>query len=202
MNTKLQELTKKIYTEGVEKANSEAELIIDKANKEANTIIENARKQAVEILDNARKESEQLNNKVLSELKMSGNQAISLLKQEVTNLLSSSALSTEIKKSTGDVDFIKNLIKEIVTKWDPASKGLDLNIILPEKLQKDLTDYFKSQASGILNAGIELKFEDRMPDGFKIGPKDNSFVLSFTEDDFKSFFQSFLKPKTKEILFS
>jgi V/A-type H+/Na+-transporting ATPase subunit E len=53
----------------------------------------------------------------------------------------------------------------------------------------------------ILESGVELKFQSRMDGGFKIGPKDNSFVLSFSDRDFNQFFQSFLRPRAKEILF-
>jgi len=59
----------------------------------------------------------------------------------------------------------------------------------------------KNKANDILNKVIELKFDTRMDNGFKIGPKDKSFILSFTEKDFTQFLQSFLKVKTKEILF-
>ncbi|MCK4796493.1 MAG: V-type ATP synthase subunit E [Spirochaetes bacterium] len=201
MESKLQELTKKIYKEGVEKANNEAKTILENANNESEKIINNAKKEADSIISNAKKESEQLNNKIISEMRLASNQAVSLLKQEVTGLLSYSALSTKIEKSMQDVDFIKEIIKEIVSKWNAASKSLDLDLVLPKKSKEKLTEYFKQEAKDILNKGIDLKFEERMDGGFKIGPKDNSFILSFTEKDFKQFFQSFLKPKTKVILF-
>lgn len=202
MEAKLQELTKKIYQEGIEKAKSEGENLINNANEEASKIIEKAKNEADTIIKNARKEADQINNKIKSELKLAGEQALSTLKQKITDILSSSALSSEIKGSTKDKDFMGNIIKEIVTKWDPGSKSLDLNVILPEKSKDDLVNFFKKNAADILSKGLELKFESRFEGGFKITPKDNSFVLSFTDKDFEQFFQSFLRPKTKEILFS
>ena len=202
MESKLQELTKKIYKEGIEKANNEAESILQNAKDEANKIISDAKKEADLIVSKAKKESEQLNKNIISEIRMTSNQSISLLKQEITEMLSSSALSPKIQKATEDIGFIKEIIKEIVSKWNPALKNLDLNIILPQKSKNKLEEYYKKEASDILNKGIELKFEERMDRGFKIGPKDNSFILSYTEKDFENFFQSFLKPKTKAILFS
>ncbi len=46
MQTKLQELTEKIYQEGVNKANEEAEKIINSAKKEADGIVSGAKKEA------------------------------------------------------------------------------------------------------------------------------------------------------------
>ena len=201
MESKLQQLTKKLYKEGVEKANKEAVTILEKADEDSKNIISEANKKADIIIENAKKENEQLKNKVLSEIRMSSNQAISLLKQEIINILSSSALKGKIEKSTEDLTFIKEIIKEIVSKWNPDSKGLSLELILPEKSKNKLIDYFKKEAKNILSKGVELKFEERIKNGFKIGPKGDSFVLSFTDEDFDQFFQSFLKPKTKTILF-
>lgn len=201
MESKLQELTKKIYQEGVEKANNDAKNILDEADAKAKKIIETSEKEAETIVNKAKNDSEQMKKKVITELRLTGEQAVSLLMQKITELLSSSALSGSIKNITSDPGFIKDLIKEIISKWDSSSKNIDLNVILPESSKNKLVDFFTKEAKDILDKGVELKFEDRMDEGFKIGPKDNSFVLSFTEKDFENFFQSFLKPKTKELLF-
>lgn len=201
METKLQELTTKIYKEGIEKAEQDANKILDDANNQSSKIIENAKKDAKNIIDNAKKESEQLKNKTLSELKMASNQALITLKQSVVDLLSANTLSDAVKSAGKDPDFIKDIIKELISKWNKEDKNLDLELILPEKMKKELIDFFKNQAKDILNKGVELKFDQRMDNGFKIGPKDNSFVLSFTDKDLEQFFQSFLKIKTKDILF-
>ena len=202
MDEKIKELTNKIYQEGVEKAKSDGKGIIDSAKGEAEKIIAGARNEAENIIANARKESEQLKIKTISELRMSSNQAKESLKQEIVNILSNASISESVKKSLNDVEFVKILIKDIVTKWDNSGKNMDLTLSLPEKTKSEFETFLKSKGNEILSKGVEIKFEGRMDNGFKIGPKDNSFILSFTDKDFLQFFQSFLKPKTKEILFS
>ncbi|HPO49412.1 MAG TPA: V-type ATP synthase subunit E [Spirochaetota bacterium] len=201
MDDKLKELTNKIYREGVEKAKSDGQEIVDKAKNEASAILAAARKEAESIVNGAQKEAEQLRTKTVSELKMASGQSIETLKQEIVNLLSNSIVKDGVKKSVEDVEFVKSLIKEITTNWDNGGKSLDLSLMVPEKFKKDFDDFVKGKTSDILSKGVEIKFEERMDGGFKIGPKDSSFVLSFTDKDFMQFFQSFLKPKTKEILF-
>lgn len=200
MESKLQELTEKLYREGVEKADNEAKAIIEKAKNEADKIIEKANIEAESIKKNAQKDAEQLSSRTKSEIKMAGEQAVSILKQEITDLLSKNSLSAAIKEASGSKDLIITVIKEMISKWD-TSKSLDIDLILPEKLKAELEKAFKSESVNLLSKGSEIKFENRMTGGFKIAPKDGSFVLSFTDEDFINFFQSFLRPKAKEILF-
>ena len=60
MENKIQELTDKIYSEGVEKGNEEAQRLISSARKEAAKIVEDARKEAESILAVARKSAKEL----------------------------------------------------------------------------------------------------------------------------------------------
>lgn len=54
MENKIQELTDKIYHEGVEKGNEEALRIVSEAQAKAEKLIEDARKQAEEIVASAK----------------------------------------------------------------------------------------------------------------------------------------------------
>ena len=199
--SKINELMNKIYTEGVEKANGEASDILAKAKAEAEAIVKAAKDEAAAITDKANSDAAALQTKITQELKAAGNQAMVTLKQEIANIITAKALADGVKAAAGDAEFIKTLITEIISKWSSDAKSLDLNVILSEKSKAALTDFAKNKASGIMSKGVEVTFDARMENGFKIGPQDKSFVLSFTDKDFLSFFQSFLKPKTKEILF-
>ena len=199
--SKIDELMNKIYAEGVEKANNEAADILAKAKAEAEAIVKAAKDEAAAVTAKANSDAAALQAKITQELKTAGNQAMVTLKQEIANIITAKALADGVKAATGDAEFIKTLITEIISKWDSSAKSLDLNVILSEKNKAALADFFKNKAAGIMAKGVEVTFDTRMENGFKIGPQDKSFVLSFTDKDFLSFFQSFLKPKTKEILF-
>ena len=60
MENKIQELTDKIYREGVEKGNAEAQRLVSEAQKEAQQMIEAARKEAEAILAEARKSADEM----------------------------------------------------------------------------------------------------------------------------------------------
>ena len=70
MENKIQELTDKIYREGVEKGNEEAQRLIDEAQKKAQKLIADAQKEAEGIIANARKSADELTENTKSELKL------------------------------------------------------------------------------------------------------------------------------------
>ena len=58
MKNKLQELTKKLYDEGLEKGRAEADRLVGEAKNEAAKIVAEARAQAEEIVKKARDKAE------------------------------------------------------------------------------------------------------------------------------------------------
>ena len=70
MNNKLQELTEKIYLEGVEKGKTEAEQLISNAEQEAKAIITKAQSEAEKIKADALKHASELDKNTKSELKL------------------------------------------------------------------------------------------------------------------------------------
>lgn len=202
MENKLQELTQKLYTTGIEKAQKEAELIIADAHKKADEIILNARNEAGSIINKAKNESIELKTKIESELKLSSKQVIATVKNQVTNLVVQDMLKKEIETGLGDNDFIKNLIELMVKKWQPDdAESTDLQIIMPQKEKENFNKYIKEKISHLLKKGLEVNFEDNFKSGFKIAPKDNSYIINFTNEDFDNFFRTYLKAKTANLLY-
>ncbi len=201
MESKLQELTSKIYNEGIEKARTEAKAILHNAHLEADQLVTNARAEAAKILDSANRESEELKRNVHNELQLSTRQALSAIKQQIIHLIGARMLSEPVKESVNDKEFIKNIIETLINNWSQKAGHTDLALVLPQSDEQKLGKYFTEKAHLMLKDGLTVKFDDRMTTGFRIGPKDNSYVLSFTDDDFEQFFRHYLKPRTIKLLF-
>ncbi|MBN1116996.1 MAG: hypothetical protein JXA77_07325 [Bacteroidales bacterium] len=199
MTSKLQELTQKIYQEGLEKGNSEAQEIIDKAKKEAQTVLETAKKEAEIIISEARKNAEETKINTKAEIKLSSKQALNALKQQITDIINSEVVGQTISK-TFDANFTKNIVDTTLKNWAGAQTA-DIAILLPEKDEKELYDYFKKSIKDLLDKGLEIKFDAALNAGFQVTPKDGSYKLSFTDEDFANFFKHYLRPKLVEILF-
>lgn len=85
---KIDELTNKIYHEGVEKGKAEAQRIIEDAQAEAQRIIAEAQNKAQELAAEAEKKAAELDKNTKSELKLYTDQAVNALKSEITTLIS------------------------------------------------------------------------------------------------------------------
>jgi len=199
---KIQELTQKIYQDGVEKAKQEEKTILENARKEADTLLSQAREEAARIVEEAEKSSEAAKSRLNAEITLAAEQGLSLLRQRVSDLLVSSSLKGAVAEAMNDKEFIESLIRSVVEKWDTGQTSIDLSLILPEADQKRFEQFFASKAKDLLDRGLEVKFSGRMRSGFEIGPSDGSYKLTFDESDFVEFFKSFLKQRTKELLFS
>jgi V/A-type H+-transporting ATPase subunit E len=200
MQTKLQELTEKIYNEGVQKAHEEAEAILNDARQKAANIENEASKNAESIVSEARQKAEVLKKHVESELKMSVSQAVLALKQELTGLITLKAIQPPVKEVFGDKVYLQNLVELVVKGWT-QKESFDLQVVLPEQNRTQMENYFKNQLATEMNKGLEIVFSDGLKSGFKIGPSNGSYVISFTDQDFMNFFKAYLRPKTTELLF-
>jgi V/A-type H+/Na+-transporting ATPase subunit E len=202
MENKLQELTQKLYTVGVEKAKNEAEIIIADAQKKADEIIKNAKVEAETIIDHAKKESVELKKKTESELKLSSKQVIATVKSQITNLVVQDLLSKDLEKNLADNDFMKTIIELIVKKWQPDdAHSTDLQIILPQEKKDNFNKYIKVKINHLLAKGLTVNFEDNFKSGFKIAPKDNSYIINFAQEDFDNFFKTYLRAQTANLLY-
>ncbi len=200
MDSKIQQLTETIYNEGVEKAREEADAILKEAHKDAEQIKKDAQKEADRIVEEASEKSEELKKQVDSEIKMTANQAVSAMKQEITTLVTMKVLQPSVKELFSDTEYLKTLISEIVKGW-VEKEDFDLKVILPESNREQLESYFRNNLATELNKGLEVTFTKNMKSGFKIGPSDGSYIISFTDDDFTNFLKSYLRPKTSQVLF-
>ena len=201
MQNKLQELTEKIYQEGVEKGNAEAQQIIEKAKSDAAEIIAKSKKEAESILEEARKKAADIKSNAESELRLTGKQAVIALKQKITDTINGDIIKSSIKNSF-DKDFTQKIIEITLSNWAKSGQSMDLTLLLPENDEKNFTDFFKKEAKQYLDKGITLKYDSSLKSGFQIGPKDGSYKVSFTDEDFINFFKHYLRPKLAEMLFS
>ncbi len=202
MQKKLQELTEKIYREGVDKAGQEAEKIVSDAKKQAEDMLTKAKKEAEATIEKAEKDAEELKKNSLNELQLAGRQAISDLKQQVVSLVQAKTVEPEAKTAFKEVEFTMEIIQLLVDKWNPNSgDNVELNVLLPEAKKKEFEAYFESKAKKFLAKGVEVDFNNKIKGGFKIGPKDGGYLVSFSDEDFDNFFKTYLRPRLISMLF-
>lgn len=200
MENKLDVLTKKLYEEGVDKANQEAERIIAQAKEKAAKLIAEAEEQAKEIKAGAETEVENMKKKAESEMTLSARQAITALKQSVTSLISGEVAGNIAKTGFKDEAFVQEMIVTILKKWDIASGNLNLELILSEEEKEKFQQFVAAKYKELLDKGLEVKVGDNA-DTFVIQPKDGGYQVAFSEKLFETFFNQYMRSFTKSLLY-
>ncbi len=200
MQDKLQQLTDKLYNEGLAKGKAEGEAILARANEEAGRIIDAAREEAAAITAKAKREAEDLSSKVRSDLKMSSEQAVQATRNDIENLLVGKITDEAVGKALSNPDYIKDIISQVAARFD-ASSQCDLSLILPESMKEELEPFVKGELAKTLKNGVSAAFSKKNTGGFSIGPKDGQWFISLTDETFKSLISNYLRPTTKKLLF-
>ncbi len=202
MDNKLQEITEKIYLEGVSKGNEEAQKIVSGARKEAEKIISSAEEDAAEIISRAEKRAEEIKKNTASELKLSFRQAVSLLKQEIEKTITMKLVDEPVSDVFSDKRFIAGLIEKIAEKWSPSggeSDGLDIH--LSEESAGEIEKYLEGKLQKILKENISLHPVKSMEKGFEIHPSEGEYKISVTESGLAGYLKELLRPKLVDLLF-
>ena len=200
MQNKLQELTDRLYNEGLSKGKQEGEEILAKAKAQAEEIVAKAQAEAAQILAAAQKQAEEVKTKTASDVKMAASQSIAATRKDIETLIVGKMTDEAVKKALSTPDFIKEIIKAVAEKFT-TDGPVELALILPESLKKDLEPFVTKELTTILNAGVEASFSKKVSGGFKIGPKEGSYFISFTEETFNQLISEYLRPTTKKLLF-
>lgn len=200
MQNKLQELTDKLYNEGLAKGKQEGEELLAKAKVQAEEIVAKANAEAAAIVAAANKEAEDLKTKVQGDLKMAASQSIAATRKDIETLIVAKMTEAEVKKALTSAEFVKEVILA-VAKGFGTEEPVDLEVVLPETLKKDLEPFVTGELAKVLKGGVEASFSKKVAGGFTIGPKDGGYFISFTDETFNALISEYLRPATKKILF-
>ncbi|MBR5299709.1 MAG: hypothetical protein IKU36_05620 [Bacteroidales bacterium] len=200
MQNKLQELTDKLYNEGLSKGKQEGEELLAKAKAQVDDMLARAQAEAAKIIEAAQKQAEEIKTKTASDIKMASSQSIAATKKDIESLIVGKMTGEAVKKALSSSDFIKDLIKAVAEKFT-TDGPVDLNLVLPESLKNDLEPFATKELAKILGAGVEASFSKKIAGGFQIGPKNGGYFVSFTEETFNQLISEYLRPATKKLLF-
>lgn len=195
MNT-LQELTEKIYAEGVEKGKNEAAQIVSEAEAKAAAIIAAAEKEAAEKLQKAEQKAAELDKNTRAELKLYADQSVNAIKTEITNLLTDKLAQDSVKVATADKAFMQKLIAELAQE---LAKGGE--VVIAAKDAEALKAYVAANLKGLLEKGVKIAEVKGQKAEFAIAPANGGYKLNFGDAEFIAYFKEYLRPQIQELLF-
>jgi len=203
MTSKIQELTEKIYQEGVDKAQNQATILIKEAEEKAAGLINDAQQKADNTIQEAERKSQEIYQGIKDELQSISKQVLAITKEKITESIVTDASKKLSETLLDDKDFLKSIILELVNKWDMGSGPIDdLSLVLSEKQMGKLDDFFKSGALQIMQSKKQILFDSSIKKGFQIIAKSEGFKVSFSDEDLENFFKQFMKPTIQEYLFT
>ncbi len=200
MQNKLQELTDKLYAEGLSKGKEEGARILDEARKNADAMIEQAKQKAAAILEKAAKDAEDLKAKVNSDINMASSQALQATKKDIENAVITKLSDEKVSEALKDGDFLKKIILAVAEKFN-TEESSDLSIVLPESLKSSVEPFIQGELAKALGKNVEASFTKKIAGGFNIGPKDGGYFISLSDETFKSLISEYLRPVTRKFLF-
>lgn len=200
MQNKLQELTDRLYNEGLSKGKQEGEQILAKAKAQAEEIVAKAHAEAAAIVAAANKDAEELRTKVQSDLKMAASQSVAATKKDIETLVVAKLTEADVKSALTSADFVKEVILAVAKGFN-TEEPADLEVVLPESLKADLEGFVANELGKALKGGVEASFSKKIAGGFTISPKEGGYFVSFTDETFNALISEYLRPATKKILF-
>lgn len=200
MQSKLQELTDRLYKEGLSKGKEEGEALVAKAEDKASEIIAEAQRKAEAILEKAQKDANDLKIKVQGDVKMAATQSIQATKRDIENLLMNGMIGGKATSVLSSADFVKEIITAVAKNFN-SQDPVDLEVVLPESLKSELEPFINTQLVKALSSNVTAKFSGKIPAGFTIGPKDGSYFIDLTSESFENLIGEYLRPATKKLLF-
>ncbi len=202
MENKLQELTRKLYDEGLEKGRADADKLISDAQAQARKILDEARAQADEIVRKAHAKAEEVEKNTLTEISLAGRQALSTIKSEIASAIVAKSTADGVKAAALDPKFLEEMLVAVARNWNGADSGkVSLQALLPEDARQKLDAAFAKSARTLLDAGIEVGWSKEVKSGFKVGAKEGGYYISFTDADLEALLGEYLRDKVYQLLF-
>lgn len=198
MNDKIQALAEKIYKDGVEKATGEADRIIASAEAKKEEILSEARSEADAILKKANDSAQKTKERTDGEIQMSLNSAREALETEITDILTSQAVTKGVDEALATPDKLYNIIVKMSEEMI-RQNGNGIKISTADS--EELTAYFKEKAADLLEKGVEITHVQGTPATFQIAPKTGDYKLSISKEAFVNYFKEFLRPNLRALLF-
>lgn len=200
-NNKLQELTQKLYNDGLEKGRSEAERLVADAKQQAAKILADAKAEADAVAKAAELRAEDISKNAMTEIELAGRQAVSKIKTELVEAIVAKTTGEAVKAAVVDAAFIKDMLLAVAKNWNSASADVSLKALLAEDKRAELDAAMKSATEELLKAGIEVGYAKDIKSGFKVGEKGGSYYISFTDENFDALFKEYLREKVSNMLY-
>lgn len=201
MENKFEQLTQKLYQEGLEQGRSQGEKIVADAKAQAKTIVAEAKAEAEKIVADAQRKGEEVSRNAMTELSIASKSGLAALRESIRNMITLRTVAEPLSQAMLDVDFIERMLLAMASSWRSDRPDISLSALLPASMQQQFEADEARAVQSLLAAGIEVGYSDKVRSGFKIAPSDGGYYIGFSEEDFEALLSEFLKDKLSNLLY-
>lgn len=201
MQDKLQQLTEKLYNEGLAKGKQEAESLVKSAKEESEKMIASAAEECRLMKEKTEKECSDLRLKAEGDIKTASRQALSQIKQDIESAVKMEAVSAPVKEALSSSEFMQSIIKTVVSAFGAGKDATSLDLVLPEAMKEKLSGFLKGVLASSFAKGLDVNFSKDLGAGFRISQKGSGYFIDFTDDSFEKIIAEYIRPKTRKLIF-
>lgn len=198
-NKKLQELTEKLYAEGLSKGREDAERMVAEAEQKAAALVAEAEEKAAAIIKNAEQKAAELKKNNETEVALATRQMVAALRENIANLVVTKVGEPSVHAALLDVEFVREMLLSVARAWN--GERVQLEAVLPAEMKAKFDTEAEGAVKALLTEGVEVGYSEKVKSGFKVAPKEGGFYISFTEEDFSALLAEYLKEKVTKMLF-
>lgn len=200
MTEELQALLERINEDGVNKAQAESEKIITESKKNAEQIEKQAQENAEKIKKDANQEADLLLRKGEDSLRQASRDIILSLREQLQERMA--AVVKNCLASDTDPKAFAGVIVDTVGKQIGEGTISNLEVEIPEKDNKAITDHILGNLGNDLQKNTEITPRKEIESGFRLRFDNQDVVYDFSDQALADVILGFLGPKLAEIISS
>jgi V/A-type H+/Na+-transporting ATPase subunit E len=194
MAEELQSLLEKIQKDGVARAETQAQALLEDARRKAQQIVADAESAARAKLAAAEKDGEVYTERSRKALEQAARDVILLVGNALNGTLKALVAREVGKALTGET--LKTVLADSLSEYfRNAAAGLHTEVLVNPSQQALVTDYLMSRFSAELRQGVEIKPDAGISAGFKVSASGNSVVHDFTAEAIAESLGQLLRPE-------
>ncbi len=198
----LDQVVEELKTRGVKAGQEAAEQLLQEAKTRAEGIVAEARAQAEALKEQAKAEKQKPLAAMKAEMKQAARVGLTAFRESIENSFLVPEVNEAVRTVTGRPTFLETAILEMVKGFVASGMSAsDLVVTLPENRREELSGAFLNKLMERGAKGVEVRFDDSLSFGFRVGPEEGGFSFDLSEDGFREILVKFLSPRFREAFY-
>ncbi|MFH0881317.1 MAG: ATPase [Lentisphaerota bacterium] len=199
MAEELQHLIDRIQKEAVDTGEQQAATLVSQAREKAAALVKEAEERAKNMVAKADKDAEAFTERSINTLKQAARDLLITVGQGVENVM------TDIINGSVEKALKPEVIEQMLVKMSEAyfARGgteSQLEVLLSPADQQTVVKFFSEQYHQKLTSGVEIKVDNDIFKGFRVGFKGGQVYHDFTKEAIAEALANFLRPQLAEIV--